>query len=107
MQVSITHRYFTQKSYHNMNVLDQEEIEWKHIRLLCPEQNIVGQILDYLCDKKQSSTHFLGRWRRYKSFYLGSNNCRTEEAKEDEGANGSVLGVGKTVQDCIGNLPIV
>jgi hypothetical protein len=90
-----------------MNILDQEEIKWKHIGLLCPEQNIVGQILDYLCDKKQASAHFLGWRRRYKSFYLRSNNCRTEEPEEDESANGSVLGVGETVQNCIGNLLIV
>lgn len=46
-----------------VDVLSQKVVEWKHVRLFCAKEHVVGEVLNNLCNEKKATAHFLGRSR--------------------------------------------
>lgn len=46
-----TNRDFSQESGDTVDILSQEVVQWKHIWLLRTEKNVVGKVLNHLCNE--------------------------------------------------------
>ena len=87
------HRNLTEKGRHPVDVLRQKVVEGEHIRFLCTEKDIVGEILDNFGNQKQTTPHILRRRSRYQAFDFWRDDCRAKKAEEYESADCSVFGL--------------
>lgn len=94
-----TYRDLSQECRYSINILCKKVIQREHIRFFGTEKNIVGQILNNFCNKKQTTSHLLGRSWADKPFHIRSYDGRTKETEENECANSGEFGFWKSLHN--------